>query len=114
LWQVLIAICLTSLVAAFVGSYLGRVSASSQLRKQIRELETEVASLTSDYSKVMALAKKISNRVALEDHRGKRHSSTAGSVAEPPPPGDRRAAKEYYLRGKTHTEIARMAMGAGQ
>lgn len=77
----------------------------------MREIETEVASLTSEYSKVMALAKKVSNRIALDQHRERRNSSTTAS-ADPPPPGDKRAAKEYYLRGKSHIEIARMASGA--
>lgn len=110
MWQVLIAVCLTSLVAGFAGSYWGRVFASSLLAKRLRELETEVASLTSEYSKVLALAKKISNRVALDDHRQRRGTGASSTTSGPPPPGDKKAAKAYYLTGKSHTQIAREAM----
>lgn len=106
LWLQLTLTCALSLAAAFAGSYWGRASTSSRERKRLTELETEVAVLTSEYAKVLALAKKISNRVALEDHRGRRN--TTGDA--PPPPGDRAAAKRYYLFGKSHQEIARAAM----
>lgn len=111
LWLQLIVICLASVSAAFVGSYSGRAFASSRISKRVTELETEVAVLTSEYSKVLGLAKKISQRVALDDHRGKR-GSAASSAADPPPPGDKRAAKAFYLHGKTHQQIAREAMGS--
>lgn len=107
LWQLCIAICLPSLAVGFVASYLGRDFASSRIKKQLRELETEVASLTSEYSKVTALAKKISNRVALDQHR----SSVSTAKGEPPPIGDKEAAKRYYLLGKSHQQIALEASG---
>lgn len=113
LWLQLIVTFGTSLAAAFVGSYLGRVSVSSQMRKRVTEVETEVAVLTSEYSKVLGLAKKISNRVALDDHRQKR-TSRSSTDDDPPPPGDKRAAKAYYLNGKSHADIARMAMKGSQ
>jgi len=112
LWLQLIVICLASLSAAYAGSYLGRVSASSRMLKRVTELETEVAVLTSEYAKVLGLAKKISQRVALDDHRHKRGSVATNSPGEPPPPGDKKAAKAFYLHGKTHQQIARMAQGA--
>jgi len=113
LWQAFTAICLLSAAVGFAGSYWGRVFASSRMAKRITELETEVAVLTSEYSKVLALAKKISNRVALDDHRAKRGSASTTSQGSPPPPGDKRAAKAYYLNGKNHADIARMAMRPG-
>lgn len=111
LWLLCILVCLPSLAVGFAASYWGRAFASSQLRKQLRELETEVASLTSEYSKVTALAKKISNRVALDDHRHRRNGSGPSAGGSPPPIGDKAAAKAYYLNGKTHAQIAREAMG---
>lgn len=114
LWLLCTLVCLPSLAVGFAASYLGRAFASSQLRKQLRELETEVASLTSEYSKVTALAKKISNRVALDDHRAKRSGTAASAGVGPPPLGDKRAAKAYYLNGKTHAQVAREAMGAAE
>lgn len=113
LWLQLTLTCALSLAAAFAGSYWGRAFASSLLAKRVIELETEVATLTSEYSKVLALAKKISQRVALDDHRHKA-SGTARSGGAAPPPGDKEAAKRYYLFGKTHQEVARRAMGAGE
>lgn len=110
LWLQLIVICATSLAAGFAGSYSGRAFASSRLAKRVTELETEVATLTSEYSKVLALAKKISQRVALEDYRDRK----SGKSAAPPAPGDKEAAKRFYLFGKTHQEVARRAMGAGE
>jgi hypothetical protein len=109
-WQLFIAALAISLVAGFVGSFLARVFVSSLDRKQLRELQTEVAVLTSEYSKVLALSKKISNRVALDDNR---HKSSRNS-ADPPPPGDKRAAKAFYLHGKTHQQIAREAMNGAK
>lgn len=110
LWQVLTLVCLTSCAAACVGSFLARGSAYSLLKRRVRELETEVASLTSEYSKVLGLAKKISQRVALDDHRHKRSGIARSDGAGPPPPGDKKAAKAYYLHGKSHQQIAREAM----
>lgn len=109
-WQVLIAVLATSLLAAFVGSYLARVFVSSLDRKALRELQTEVAVLTSEYAKVLALSKKISQRVALDDHRHKSPGRSGSTPGDPPPPGDKRAAKAYYLHGKTHQQVAREAM----
>lgn len=114
LWLQLIVICLASLSAAFVGSYSGRAFASSRISKRVTELETEVAVLTSEFAKVLALAKKISQRVALDDHRAKRGSVSTTSPGEPPPPGDKKAAKAFYLTGKSHQQVARMAQGSAE
>jgi hypothetical protein len=113
-WQVLTLICLTSAVAACAGTYFGRVFTSSLERKQLLELQREVAELTSEYARVLSLTKKISQRLALEDHRYKRTAATAKQQGEPPPPGDKAAAKAYYLTGRSHIDIAKMAQGAGQ
>jgi hypothetical protein len=109
-WQLFIGASAISLAAGFVGSFLARVFVSSLDRRQLRELQTEVAVLTSEYAKVLALSKKISNRVALDDHRQKRSGTGQSATGSPPPPGDKRAAKAYYLTGKTHQQIAREAM----
>lgn len=112
-WQVFIAICSASVLAGFAGSFLARAFVYSRDRKRISELETEVAVLTSEYSKVLGLAKKISQRVALDDHRHKSSRNSLGR-GEPPPPGDKKAAKQYYLFGKTHQQIAREAMNGAE
>jgi len=106
-WQVLIAICSASALAGFAGAYLGRAFASSRLSKRISELETDSAVQASEFAKVLALTKKISQRVALDQHRMIRNRS---SIDDAPPPGDKAAAKAFYLRGKSHTEVARMAL----
>lgn len=113
-WQLFIGASAISLAAGFVGSFLARVSVSSLDRRQLRELQTEVAVLTSEYAKVLALSKKISNRVALDDHRAKNRMASSASGEGPPPPGDKRAAKAYYLHGKSHSQIAREAMNGAQ
>lgn len=110
LWQLFIALCLTSLLAGCVGGYLGRAFASSRLSKRVSELETESAIQASEFAKVLALSKRISQRVALDQHRTMRGASTVTPTSEPPPPGDKAAAKAFYLRGKSHTEVARMAL----
>lgn len=112
LWLQLTVICTASLLAACVGSYLGRAFASSRISKRISELETEVAVLTSESAKVLGLVKKVSQRVALEDHRHRRGSGATNSPGEPPPPGDKRAAKAFYLTGRDHAAVARMAQGS--
>lgn len=112
-WQVFIGICLVSVLAGYAGSYLQRASVSSRDRKRITELETEVAVLTSEFSKVLGLAKKISQRVALDDHRHKSPRNSLGR-GDPPAPGDKKAAKQYYLFGKSHQQIAREAMNGVQ
>lgn len=110
LWLQLIVTCALSAGAAYAAAYWGRVFASSQLRKRITELETDVATLTSEYSKVMALSKKISQRVALDDHRHK--ANGRGRSDGPPPPGATKAElREYYLKGRTQKEIAAMHAG---
>lgn len=114
LWLQLTLTFALSLAAAFAGSYSGRAFASSRLAKRVTELETEVATLTSEYSKVLALAKKISQRVALDQHRDRPPRDTSATLGNPPPPGDKAAAKRFYLTGKTHQDVARRAMGAGE
>lgn len=113
-WQAFIVICSVSVLAGYAGSYWQRASVSSRDRKRITELETEVAVLTSEYSKVLGLAKKISQRVALDDYRHKSPRARSLDLGLPPPPGDKRAAKAYYLHGKTHQQIAREAMNGVQ
>lgn len=111
----IIVICVTSLAAAFAGSYSGRVFASSRLARRITELETEVATLTSEYSKVLALAKKISNRVALDDHRRTNSKASNRTDDGAPPLGASKAElRDFYLRGKTQKEIAAMHAAGGK
>lgn len=119
--QQFIVICLISLGAGFAGSYLARASGYSLFRKRLREVETEVASLVSEHAKVLDLVKKISQRQALSDHRqalsDHRHKAARGSrsdTGDPPPAGDKAAARMFYLRGKSHQEIARMATGVSE
>lgn len=110
-WQVLIAICSASALAGFAGAYWGRVFASSRLAKRISELETDSAVQASEFAKVLALTKKISQRVALDQHRQVSTRANRSSTEDAPPPGDKRAAREHYLRGKTHQQIALIARG---
>jgi hypothetical protein len=58
----------------------------------------------------MGLAKKISQRVALDQHRQNRATTTGPESNSPPPPGDKKAAQAHYLHGKTHQQIALAAM----
>lgn len=112
-WPQVMMTCLLSLAAGFAGAYLKRVSGFIALRNRILSLETEVASIHSELAKVLALNKRISQRVALDQHRDRRHGTTPISP-EPPPPGDKAAAKAYYLGGRTHSEVARLALRGGR
>jgi hypothetical protein len=114
LWQVAITSFLSALIAGSAVAYLARASLSSRERKRISELETEVATLHSELARVLQLSKKISQRVALDQHRHKSPRSTrVDERDDPPPQGDKAAAKAYYLRGRSHAEVARLAMRGG-
>jgi len=114
LWLQLILICFASSTASFAASYLLRGSTSLRDRKLLLELQTEVATLASELSKVLALTNRISKRVALDQHRERKGSSGSTERGDPPPPGDKAAAKAYYLNGKSHQQVAREAAGMQQ
>lgn len=111
----LIAIFISSLSAGFVAAYLAKVSVSSPLRKRIFSVEQDLTALVSEFGNLQNLTKKISQRVALDQYRhrrGKKGDPTDEVDETPtiPAPGDKRAAKAFYLTGRTHQDVARLVM----
>lgn len=110
----IIMVCLLSGVVGYAAASFRLASGSLLLKKRVSELASEQQILAAESEKLMVLVKKLSNRQALADHRHKANGKGLSDGADPPAAGDKKAAKAYYLNGKSHADIARMAMNGGK
>lgn len=104
---------LTSAVVAYAVACWRLDSGSLRLKKQLSVLQSDITTLESALSSLRDTVLKVSRRTALTDYRQKQRDERGsddffGNSNHPPPPGDKEAAKRYYLRGKTHADVARM------
>jgi len=99
---------LLAVVAAYVS--WKQASAATQLRKRITSLETDILDQASKLDRMYELAKSLSQRQALADNRHKRGRADPfdHSVGVPLPNATKEELRDFYLRGKTHTEVARL------
>lgn len=79
-----------------------RVSAYTSPMKRIRETEAALADLQSNYDSLLASHRKLSARVGMRALREK--------SADEEPPRSKEEARARYLNGRTHQEIAMLAM----
>jgi hypothetical protein len=72
-------------------------------------VKTDFAALESEYQRLFEMVSRLSKRQALADYK-------AGKGAKPDdaPALTKEDARRKYLHGRTHVEIARLAMGAGR
>jgi len=99
---------LLAVVAAYVS--WRQASAVTQLRKRITSLETDILDQASKLDRMYELAKSLSQRQALADNRHKRLGGTQVEAFNdvPGPNATKDELRDFYLRGKTHTEVARL------
>jgi hypothetical protein len=64
-------VCLGFLLASYVGSYLGRVFASSRLLKRMRDLEQAHADLDSSFESLLASHKVLRSRAGMRELRAR-------------------------------------------
>lgn len=109
-WPLITQICVLSLVAGFAGGFLGRVSASSQLRKQIREAEVAITDWCSLFERQQVSINSMQKREAVRQHRAKLTDGQDSGSA--PPPGTSKAElRKFY--GIPAGPIAARARAAG-
>lgn len=79
----------------------------SDLRRRVESLEVDQASLSSTLEKLTTTTKRLTSRAGMRELREK--SSQSGNA---PPIGTSKAElrRHYGLAGKTHSEIAQMAL----
>lgn len=93
-WLPIIAICAGSLIAAFAGAFFGRVFASSQLRKRIRNVESSFADLESSFESLLESHKRLRSRAGMRELRSRRGVSDGSA---PPPEGASKAElRRFY------------------
>ena len=93
-WLPITVIWSGSLIAAFAGGFFGRVFASSQLRKRIRNVESSFADLESSFESLLESHKRLRSRAGMRELRSRRGVSDGGS---PPPEGASKAElRRYY------------------
>lgn len=79
-----------------------RAFASSRPQKRLSDLELSQAELASTLESVTLSLKRLSSRQGMRELRARR--------ADEAPPATKEEARARYLRGRSHAEIARMAM----
>lgn len=82
LWGHIIATCLISTTAGYVGAYWNRVSRSSAWLKRLNECEAMVADLESSFASLMESHKRLRSREGMRRLREERIEPAQESKAE--------------------------------
>lgn len=79
-----------------------RAFASSRPQKRLSDLEVSQAELASSLESLTSALKRLSSKTLMREHREKQRGNT--------PPATKQEARERYLQGKTHAQIAMAAL----
>jgi hypothetical protein len=70
-WEHITLTCVLSALASFAGVRWGRVSASSQIKKRMRDLEATTADLESSFESLLASHRVLRSRAGMRELRAR-------------------------------------------
>lgn len=107
LWLLTIWTLCNSALAAFAVAALRAASRSILSPKNLNSVRTDFAALESEYQRLFEMVSRLSKRQSLADYKAGK------SKPDDLPALTKEDARRKYLHGRTHIEIARLAMRAG-
>jgi hypothetical protein len=109
LWLLTIGTSSACILALFAVVALRAASRSILSPKNLNSVKTDFAALESEYQRLFDMVSRLSKRQALADYKAGK-----GAAAAEERPLTKEEARRKYLHGRTHQEIARMAMKGTQ
>lgn len=82
---------------------LRKLALTQSSDSKLAKVETDLAELFSTLSKINTTVRRVSSRHGMQELREGR--SSQADANKPPPFGDKKAAREFYLNGKSQREL---------
>lgn len=105
LWLLTIGTLCSLGTALYALGALVRASRSTLNPRNLNSVKSDFAALESEYQRLFEMVKRLSQRQSLADYKAGK-----AKPADDAAPLTKEEARRKYLHGKTHVEVARLAM----